>query len=248
MTGNYGDQILRRFRMFKPVTPAADIFRPELLSSIQAAGETYDQIADTHPLTFTAFRQAPWHHHSLLALEQTQLTLRSPFLDNDLVRINFRAPAAALENNAVRLRLIADGNLELAQMRTDMGIRGTGGIFPDAMVRRYHAFTFKAEYAYNHGMPQWLARIDHRLAPFHLERLFLGRHKYYHFRVWYRDLLADYVREMLLDSRTLARPYLQRNALQTMVQHHLKGDGNYTNEIHRVLSLELVHRLFLDPQ
>jgi asparagine synthase (glutamine-hydrolysing) len=248
MTGNYGDQILRRFRAFKPAMPAADIFGPELLSSIQAAGKTYDKIADTHPLSFAAFRQAPWHHHGLLALEQSQLTLRSPFLDNDLVRINFRAPTGTFENNAVRLRLIADGNLELAQIPTDMGVRATNEIFTDGIVRRYHAFTFKAEYAYNHGMPQGLARIDHLLSPFHLERIFLGRHKYYHFRVWYKDVLANYVREMLLDSCTLSRPYLQRNALQTMVQHHLKGDGNYTNEIHRVLSLELVHRLFLDPQ
>jgi asparagine synthase (glutamine-hydrolysing) len=247
MTGNYGDQILRRFRMFKPSAPAADIYRPELLSHVQAARATYEQIVDTHPLSFAAFRQTAWHHYSLLALEQTQLTLRSPFLDNDLVRINFRAPAAALANNVVRTRLIADGNCRLAQIRTDMGFGGPDGI-PGAIVRRYQAFTFKAEYAYNHGMPQWLARIDHFLAPLHIERLFLGRHKYYHFRVWYRNILAEYVREILLDSRTLSRPYLQKNALQAMVEHHLKGDRNYTNEIHRALSLELVHRLFLDSR
>jgi asparagine synthase (glutamine-hydrolysing) len=97
-------------------------------------------------------------------------------------------------------------------------------------------------------MPQWMARIDHHLAPLHLERLFLGWHKYYHFRVWYRDLLAGYLREILLDSRTLSRPYWQKKNLETMLQHHIKGDRNYTNEIHTVLSLELAHRLFLDPR
>jgi asparagine synthase (glutamine-hydrolysing) len=66
--------------------------------------------------------------------------------------------------------------------------------------------------------------------------------------VWYRDVLANYVREMLLDSRTLSRPYWQKNNLEAMVQHHIKGDRNYTNEIHRILSLELLHRLFLDPR
>lgn len=77
---------------------------------------------------------------------------------------------------------------------------------------------------------------------------FLGWHKYYHFRVCYRDLFADFLREMLLDSRTLSRPYWQKNNLEAMLQHHIKGDRNYTNEIHRVLSLELAHRLFLDPR
>lgn len=248
MTGNYGDQILRRFRAFKPAMPAADIFRPELLSHIQAASETYHKIADTHPLSFSAFRQAPWFHQSLLALEQTQLTLRSPFLDNDLVRTNYRAPAAAVENNAVRLRLVADGSRALRQIGTDVGVGGRSEVFLGAILRRYHTFTFKAEYAYNHGMPQWLARIDHHLAPLHLERLFLGRHKYYHFRVWYRDELSKYVQEMLLDPRTLSRPYLERNALEAVVRGHIKGDRNYTTEIHRLLSVELTHRLFLDPR
>ena len=34
--------------------------------------------------------------------------------------------------------------------------------------------------------------------------------------------------------------------MEAVVQGHLKGDRNYTNEIHKLLTLELVHRLFLD--
>jgi len=246
MTGNYGDQILRRWRAFKPTMPAGDVFQPELLEHVRSAHETYNRIADTHPLSFSAFRQAPWHHSSLLALEQTQLVQRSPFLDNDLVRINFRAPASAVGNNGVRLRLIKDGNPGLRQIRTDIGVGGKHEAFPGAIVRRYQDFTFKAEYAYDHGMPQWVARIDHALAPFHLERLFLGRHKFYHFRVWYRDALSKYVQEMLLDRLTLSRPYLDRKAVEAMVRGHLIGNRNYTTEIHKLLSLELLHRLFID--
>ena len=77
---------------------------------------------------------------------------------------------------------------------------------------------------YDYGMPQWVATIDHALARLHLERLFLGRHKFYHFRVWYRDGLANYVREMLLDRRTLSRPYLIGSRVEAMVREHLNGD------------------------
>ncbi len=248
MTGNYGDQVLRGLRMFKPSAPAPGLFASDLLPHLANARATYSKITDTHPLSFAAFRQAPWHHYGLLALEQTQLTMRSPFLDNDVVRTTFRAPQSVAKNNDLRIRLIGDGNLALRQIRTDMGFAGHGEQFPGAILRRYHAFTFKAEYAYNHGMPQWVAQIDHLLAPLHLERLFLGRHKYYHFRVWYRDALSKYVQEMLLDSRTLSRPYLDPKALEAVVRRHLKGDRNYTTEIHKVLSLELLHRLFIDPQ
>jgi asparagine synthase (glutamine-hydrolysing) len=81
-----------------------------------------------------------------------------------------------------------------------------------------------------------------------LERLFLGRHKLLHFRVWYRDQLSDYVRQILLDPLTLSRPYLQKKTLEAVVEGHLNGTRNYTTAIHKLLTLELLQRLFLDGQ
>jgi asparagine synthase (glutamine-hydrolysing) len=88
--------------------------------------------------------------------------------------------------------------------------------------------------------------MDHTLSALRLERLFLGRHKVFHFRVWYRDALAGYVREALLAQRSLSRPYIERKGLEAIVNGHLAGNRNYTNEIHKVLTLEMIHRLFLD--
>jgi asparagine synthase (glutamine-hydrolysing) len=252
MTGNYGSEVLRRLRAFKPSEPIAGLFSPEFLSQVGRAKETYSRLIQGHAVSFTAFRQAPWYQYGLLALEQTQLTIRSPFLDNDLVRTAFRAPSSAIaksdifEDNEDCARLIADGNTALRALRTDRGLGGPPGSWSAPIARSLLEFTFRAEYAYDYGMPQWLARVDHALSPLHLERMFLGRHKFCHFRVWYRDKLAKYVREILLDPRTLSRPYLQRDVLESMVQHHLKGDRNYTSEIHRLLTLELQHRLFID--
>jgi asparagine synthase (glutamine-hydrolysing) len=254
MTGNYGSEILRRLRAFKAVTPAAGLFRTDFLSYVEQAKQTYSQQLEGHTISFTAFRQAPWYQYGLLALEQTQLTLRSPFLDNDLVKIAFRAPNSSMpksdifEDNEDCARLIADGSTALRRLRTDRGLGGVPGSWTTAVVRGLQEFTFRAEYAYDYGMPPWLVRIDHALSPLHLERLFLGRHKFCHYRIWYRDALSSYVREMLLDSRTLSRPYIERNVLESMVQKHLKGEANYTTEIHRLLTLELQHRLFVDSQ
>ncbi len=33
-----------------------------------------------------------------------------------------------------------------------------------------------------------------------------------------------------------------------MVRGHLKGDQNFTSEIHKVLTLEILHRLFIDAK
>lgn len=245
MTGNYGGEVLRRVRAFKPSMPLPGLFAPEVLTHVDRAAETYGSLLQEHPLSFAVFRQAPWHHYGLLALEQTQLSLRSPYLDNEFVRTVFRAPQSALTNNDVCLRLIADGHPGLRRIRTDRGVAG-----PDSLVapvsRHLFEFQFKAEYAYDYGMPQWVAGIDHAFSPLRLERLFLGRHKFYHFRIWYRDALAAYVRNVLLDPRSLSRPYVDRTRLESVVRAHTTGTRNYTTAIHKLLTLELLHRLFVD--
>jgi len=248
MTGNYGGEVLRRVRAFKPVEPSPGLFRPEFLSRVHEAKQTYAGLLDGHPLSFAVFRQAPWFNYGLLALEQTQVSMRSPYLDNDFVRTVFRAPQVAHSSNDVCLRLIADGDRALGRIRTDRGVGGSAGRLSAAASRALLEFQFKAEYAYDYGMPQWVAWIDGRLSRLRLERAFLGRHKFYHFRLWYRDALAGYVREMLLDPRTLSRPYLEPNRLRSIVESHIGGTRNYTTEIHKVLTLELVHRLFIDQK
>jgi asparagine synthase (glutamine-hydrolysing) len=248
MTGNYGSETLRQSRTFKPVEVLEGLFTPEVGAAIDTAHRTYSQITSGHPLSFSAFRQAPWHLFCSLGLEQTQLTLRSPFLDNDLVRTMFQAPPHSTSDETVCLRLIADGSRRLRAIRTDRGSGGNAPHFLAGLQRAYLNFTFRAEYAFDYGMPQTVARIDHALRSLHLEKLFLGRHKFYHFRIWYRDALANYVRETLLDSRSLSRPYVDGNVMRRAVERHLRGERNYTSELHRLLTLELVHRLFIDNE
>jgi len=245
MTGNMGDEVLRQARTFKPVEPARGLFRPQFLPYVRQAADTYDEITRGHPLSFAAFQQAPWNHTGILALEQTQLAVRSPYLDNDFVRTVFRAPQSALANNDVRLRLIRDGNHTLARLRTDRGFGGQPGVARLA-ARAFHELTFRAEYSCDYGLPGKAAPADRLVSALRLRRLFVGRHKFYHFALWYRGSLAAYVRDMLLDARTLSRPYLERSGVESIVRGHVSGDRNYTAEIHKVLTLELLHRQFLD--
>ncbi len=244
---------MRRLRAFKPSDPASGLFQPEVLSSVEDAKRTCSGMFGGHAVTFTAFRQAPWYQYGLLALEQTQLAIRSPFLDNDLVQTAFRAPKSEIvksdifEDNDDCGRLIADGSPALHRIPTDRGLGGARG-WAAPFSRGLLEFTFKAEYAYDYGMPQWLAGIDHSLKYLHLERLFLGRHKFCHYRIWYRDKLAKYVQEILLDPVSLSRSYLQKKTLEFMVSSHLKGTRNFTTEITRLLTLELQQRLFVDAR
>lgn len=247
MTGNYGGEVLRRIRAFKAAEPMPGLFQPDILPYVQRSRATYRSLLQHHPVSFAVFYQGPWHHSGILALEQTQVSLRSPYLDNDLVRTVFRAPAQALATTDASLRLILEGNPLLYGIPTDRGVGGNRTRTLTAISRAVLDFQFKAEYAYDMGMPQWLARLDHTLSALHIDRLFLGRHKIFHFRVWYRDALARYVREILLDANSLSRAHIHRRSLEAIVQGHIHGVRNYTTELHKLLTLELLHRSFTSP-
>jgi asparagine synthase (glutamine-hydrolysing) len=245
MTGLYGSQVLRTINASKPNLPLPGLFQSALSPHFEQALQTFSALQEGHPLSVEVFRRAPWNYYGSFSLEQTQVTMRSPFLDNELVKTVFRAPDSDRTTNDVSMRLIADGNHALSRVPTDHGLTAEGRLWEKLSYAALR-FLFRAEYAFDYGMPQWLARLDHALSPLRIEKLFVGRHKPHNFRMWYRSELSSYVREMLLDSRTLSRPYLDRNVVMHVVAAHTSGRRNYTTEIHKLLHLELLCRNFVD--
>lgn len=245
LSGVCGGEILRRLVMFKPDAPQQGIFDPELERSFQRAAATYTDELQGHRLSFTSFKQAPWYMASKFAVERSQVTYRTPYFDNDLVALAYQTPPRLLQNETA-LRLIADGNPALGQVATDRGLAFRSIPAVNRAQHWYQEFTFKAEYAYDYGMPQWLARLDHIFAPLRLERLFLGRHKVAYFRVWYRDELSRWLREILLDSDARSRPYLRPGSLEKILKAHSSGQRNCTFEIHKILTLEFIQRKLIE--
>jgi asparagine synthase (glutamine-hydrolysing) len=245
VSGVCGGEILRRLVMFKPDPPQEGVFDPELESSFRDAADTYAGQLQGHRLSFTSFKQAPWYMASRFTVERSQVTYRTPYFDNDLVAVAYQTPANLLDNKPA-LRLIADGNPALGKIGTDRGLafRSVPGV--NRALHWYQEFTFKAEYAYDYRMPQWLARLDHAFAPLRLERLFVGRHKFHHFRIWYRDELSRWLKEMLLDSGARTRPYLRANSVEAMLRAHSTGQRNYAFEIHKILTLEFIQRRLIE--
>jgi asparagine synthase (glutamine-hydrolysing) len=245
VTGNYGGELLRGVRAFKPEKKADGPFNREFLPYIQKAAGAYSRSVQCDGVSFAAFRQTPWHHYGLQALEETQVAMRTPFLDNDLVKTVFQAPRSLLASSELSCRLIADGNNALTRIKTDRGTFKRNGL-RSTISHGIEEMRVKAEYLYDYGMWDWVTRAERWVAPFHPERIFLGRQKFNHFRIWYKGALRDYVREVLLDPRTLSRPYFEKQNLTIMVESHLKGVGNHTRAIHKALTLELIHRRFVD--
>ncbi len=246
LTGNYGSEIIRRHVAFRPRGLAAGLFTSELMNEAHRAAATYRAEANGNPLSFIAFKQVPWHHFARFAVERSQLDVRSPFLDHELVALSFQAPPESATQLEPSLRLIAEGNSALARIPTDRGVSWpSSNGWLNQLRHRFHDYVAKAEYAYDYGMPDWLARADRSVSRLHLERMFLGRQKFCHFRSWYRGPLSKYVKEILLDPAASGRSYLQPGAAEKAVQVHMSADGNRTVELHKLLTLELIHRTLL---
>jgi asparagine synthase (glutamine-hydrolysing) len=249
MNGNYGGEVLRGISgKLRASSKLAPFFNADFSKYFQeasvAVNETNNRAGDFR--TFNLFKEIPWLRNHGFVAEQSQLIPRTPYMDNDLIALMYRAPMEARTTKELCFRLIADGNPELAKIPTDRGVGGHKKFPISAALRLYHGFCVKAEYAYDYGMPELLARIDRRLMFIRPERLFLGRHKFAHFRIWYRDVLSGYIKEILLDEKTLTRNYLNRKAVEEMVRSHTEGRNNFSIQLSKMLTLELTQRLLIE--
>ncbi len=247
MTGNYGSEILRANIAFKAGVAPVTGFAPELAPYLKRAQETFaSERANQSRLSFILGKQVPWHHYARLAEEQSQLTIRAPYLDNELVPLAYRAPAESLTNKELAYRYTTDMRPALAHLPTDRGALSCPRFVPRRLFETALELLPHVEYRFDYGMPNWLAKLTRTATG--LDRLFLGHQKYYHFRTWYRHELASQVKDVLLDPRTLSRALLNRREIERIVESHTKGTANHTLAIHKLLTFELIQRQLLDPQ
>jgi asparagine synthase (glutamine-hydrolysing) len=246
MTGNYGSEILRSNVAFKaqPLNPL--LYADEFLSLGEQAQQTFLQEMSGRRLTAIVAKQMPWHHPSRLCVEQSQVLMRSPYVDNEIVRLAFQAPIDEETSTTLALRFVSEHSKALGRIATDRGLLFHRNPAVTKVLNLMQELTFKAEYAYDYGMPQWMARVDHVARALRLERLFLGRHKFYHFRVWYRDVLGPYLREVLLDPRAQSRAHVRPGSLSQIVEQHIAGTHNHTRAIHQALSIELIYKQLVE--
>ena len=95
MTGNYGGEILRGIGgTLKATPPNEKLFHHDINIHFQNAVNTIAGLykSSDHPMTFNLFKEIPWLRNHGFVSEQSQLTPRTPYLDNDLVALMYRAP------------------------------------------------------------------------------------------------------------------------------------------------------------
>lgn len=239
LTGNYGSEVLRANVAFRPTAQFESLFEAPFREELRRAAATYAEERQGSRMTFILFKQVPWHHYSRRTLETGKLMPVSPFLDNDLAQLAYQCPEPLCTKADPLLSLISRGDPRLMRIPTDRSLHLSRLGWLGKVAREYREFTAKAEYAFDYGMPKSLVTVDRRLRALRLERLFLGRHKFYHFRTWYRDSLAAQISTLSRSLPTLPSPFVP-SAAEKAITEHTNGRGNHTLAIHKLLSSQLI--------
>lgn len=239
VTGNWGGELMRGVRAFKAQIPSGDFIRPLVRESILEVRHSFERtINQRHPLSFALFEQLPHQGYGRYAVERSQLLLRSPFLANGVVKALYQAPPETRTSIDTIMRILRH-RPALATIPTDTGRLGRRSAAIRAIQQRYRRAVVKGEYLTSHGAPHWMAKLSSRV-PF-LERAFLGRDKFQHFRLWLRREISDVVRELLTDDTTVElNTWFDMGRVTRMVDDHVAGRANYTLEIDSVLTLAVL--------
>ena len=208
VTGTYGGVVLRKDRLIHSSSLDEHLFNREFLNVVKEVAGRFKELS-SDSLTFSLSKAIPWSCSGKLSIGQSQMAVRTPLLDNDLVGLMYRALDEVREDEGTCVRLIRDGNPLLAE-KTDSKVRGVLG-----------------------SLLGFLRKRDHENYP-----AYPGQ--------WFCNELSGWVREVLLDKRSLERPHINKSFLEQCVETHIRGESDYTNEIASALTAELVNRFFVD--
>jgi hypothetical protein len=223
------------------------LFHKDLNAPIEKAFDTLAEVKQGHPLSVALFKDFPWREYSKIVIEQSQSILRSPYMDNDLVELMYRAPVGFRGSNHPQRRIIKELAPTLSAITSDRGYGEQANPLVARLIELYRYVLFKMDYTYISALPHWLTRLDSICLSVNGGRPLLGAsQKFEFYRIWFHKELSGFVKDILLDPQTAKRPYFNSKSLEVMVQHHARGIRNYMGEINKALSLELTHRLLIN--
>jgi asparagine synthase (glutamine-hydrolysing) len=242
LTGNYGSEVLRAITTFKQLGLAPQIFDAGFAPSVAASVEKL-AAEKKHPDTFAAFKEVPWNIFGSVAAGRSQISFRTPYLDNELVALSYQCPASLKKSSLPTMRFVKSCSPALDRIPTDRGfISDRRG--PDILARRIFAeVTFKMDYYSNYGLPRKLGVLNPVYQPACFALGIAGLHKFLKYSTWFQKQLAPFVRERL--ERARQGNFLNADFVGGLAEAHISGQKNYCAEINAILTLEAIERNLL---
>lgn len=246
LTGKFGSEVVRIRNIVPSLDYAHDFLRPEL-ASLVANLPRYTNVREAlHPLTSVVAHEVPYHEFGRLTVERSQLVMRSPYMDNALVKLMYRAPPGTRAEAVLQERYVLRHSPAFAAYMTNLGrFASIGGYarnnrFLTGIASFALHVLFKAEYIYLYGTPHWLTALDHKFPTLGVHRLLAGRQKWEGYRLWMKGRFSDFLRDTLLSSSNSFSDYFDQRTVNTMLERHLAGTHNYMTYINKALTVQLI--------
>jgi asparagine synthase (glutamine-hydrolysing) len=246
LTGKFGSEVVRNRKLIPWVNYKSDFVQPDFKPFLDQL-QPRERVSEKHSLSNAVFEEIPWYEFGRVAVEASQLILRTPYLDNDLVKLMFQAPAEVRGAGEVQARYIRQKSPQLGAVLTNMGDLGNNSRLVTQLRYIFYRALFKTEFIYLFSAPHWLTRLDRKLEKLKLERFFAGREKFEGYRIWIKTDFSEFIRDTLANPQAYYSQFFDRGFVQRMVARHIAGTHNYLNEINNVLTFELIYSSLIKP-
>ncbi len=249
LTGKYGSQTMSGGFLVPKCNFCREMFSNQFIGDI-GDFKQYTHMFGDWQSTIDAMRWL-WPD-GFMSIERSQVVLRSPYLDKEMALHLFRAPKVYLHGSVIQKHIIEKYCTQLALIASNKGAyiksKDTIENFTMGLIAGVNGVLTRLDKAYLHqNVPHYFARLDPFMKTTGLEKIFLGSNNLACYRRWIKNELRIYMTNMLLDERTLSRPYINSDFMaKTLVPEHFNNKANYMREIGNIISLEIWHRLFVD--
>lgn len=245
LTGKFGSEIIKIRKLIHSGDFPRHLLQPSFAPFLDDAANFAEVSKRQHPLSRVVTEEIPWYEFGRVAIEQSETILRTPYMDNELVKLMYQAPPEVRSSRDLQMKYVMDKGSELTAFSTDLGRIGYRRQFATKVSSISMWALFKLEYTYLYPLPHWLTWIDRRLEKLKPERLFAGRQKYEAYRIWFKTHFAGFIRDTLLSPRAHCTEFFDKNGLEKVVGRHLAGTHNYLREINKMLTVELIYSSLL---
>src|SRR5262249_41443099 len=123
VTGNYGSEILRGVTTFKE-TGLRKTYLQKLGIDVATLRDQWNSEGETNRAAFAMFKEIPWNLTKVSRLAKSQLSFRSPFLDNEVLKLACQYVSLVATDSRLPLSLVGHEFPELLSIVTDRGEAG----------------------------------------------------------------------------------------------------------------------------
>jgi asparagine synthase (glutamine-hydrolysing) len=166
-----------------------------------------------------------------LVVSRNWIEYAVPFYDYDLVDFALKIPPQLRAKEKLRIEVIKHKFPELAKFPWEH----TGLPLKDSLIAMLKYRMMKKTIKMFDKTIRKLSKGKHSLKP-----AYLAEHD-----KWMRTVSADFVKKVLLDIKTLNRPYFNGEYIKKLVHSHMNGKNN-AYRLGVLLTFELFNRLFID--